>query len=282
MDTFTGCEPRVGEIRALRTFRIGSGGVLYPLFGTEAWTTATNTAVCAVQATANPEYAQHTAPDPGCGCGFYGFADDSGAAEYPQAQHVLAVIACWGSVVAGTLGVRAQHARVEALWMSPTVPQELRSAVADHYPATSMYDIKAAMLSDHPPTLLDCYEIATPRRRWVRRRALQVVLFTALAVGLPPVSWTWHHHDARLVWVAELGFFLLGAAFHLLTGGDRGLRGTALLYATVILWLIAPLAGGAGFVFLRLPILEIAILGYLHRARLNREASRFPATITAT
>lgn len=282
MDTFAGCEPRVGEIRALRTFRIGAGGVLYPLFDTQAWTTATNTSVCRAPETAIENDPQHTAPDPECGCGFYAYADDASAGDYPQTQHVLAVIACWGRVIAGTRGVRAQHARVEALWMSPIVPHEIQSAVAAHYPATAVYDIKTAMLQEHPPTLLDCYEIPTPRRRWMGRRALQAVLFTALVVGALPASWTWHHHGARLIWFAELGFFVLGCAFVRVVGKDRQLRGTALLCAAVILWLTAPLAGGVGTIFLRLPIMQIAVMGHLHRARLNREASRFPATITAT
>ncbi len=282
MDTFGGFEPQVGEIRALRTFRIGPGGILYPLFGTQPWTAATNTSACTALTSGTHNHTQHTAPDPECGCGFYAYADDASAAEYPQSQHVLAVIACWGRVIAGTRGVRAQHARIEALWMSPTVPQELKSAVAVHYPSTSVYDMKTAMLSDHPPTLLDCYEIPTPRQRWMGKRALQAALFTALTVGALPANWTWHHQDARLIWAAELGFFLLAAVFFRLTGKDRHARGSALLYAAVTLWLIAPFAGGAGILLLRLPILQIAILGKLHRARLNHEASRFPALITST
>ncbi|MDP9094257.1 MAG: hypothetical protein M3N95_15310 [Actinomycetota bacterium] len=46
MDAYSGFEPQVGEIRALRTFRIGPGGLLYPLFSDHAWTDGTNTAEC--------------------------------------------------------------------------------------------------------------------------------------------------------------------------------------------------------------------------------------------
>ncbi len=46
MEAYAGFEPRVGEIRALRTFRIGPGGVLYPLFSNTPWSDGTNTARC--------------------------------------------------------------------------------------------------------------------------------------------------------------------------------------------------------------------------------------------
>ena len=32
MDAFAGFEPQVGEIRAVRSFRVGPDGTLYPLF----------------------------------------------------------------------------------------------------------------------------------------------------------------------------------------------------------------------------------------------------------
>lgn len=210
------------------------------------------------------------------------YADDVSAGEYPQSQHVLAVIACWGRLIAGTRGIRSEHARIEALWMSPTVPDELRDDVAAHYPELSVYDTKTAMLSEHPPTLLDCYEIPTPRQRTARKRLQQFALLTALALGSLPADWIWHHHDARLIWGAELLFFVVAALFLHLTGNDRHARGSALLYTAVTLWLIAPFAGSAGILLLRLPILQIAILGRIHRARLNRDASRFPASITTT
>ncbi len=283
MEAYGGFEPQVGEIRALRTFRIGPGGLLYPLFGDRPWTPGPNTSYCRLPQPTDQALAPrtpHPAPDPDCGCGFYAYADDASAGEYPHSRHVLAVIACWGHVIAGTRGVRSQHARIEALWMSPTVPAELKAAVTAHYPDLSVYDTKTAMLSEHSPTLLDCYEIPTTRQRPVRRRMLQSAMLTALAVGSLPAGWIWHHHDARAIWGAELLFFLLAAAFLRITGKDRQARGSALLYAALTLWLIAPFAGGAGILLLRLPILQIALLGRLHRARLNREASRFPASIT--
>lgn len=153
MEAFGGFEPQVGEIRALRTFRIGPGGVLYPLFVDRAWTPGTNTSLCRLPQPTGQHLtwrAPHPAPDPDCGCGFYAYADDTSAGEYPHSRHVLAVIACWGQVIAGTRGVRSQHARIEALWISPKVPNELKAAVTAHYPDLSVYGTKTAMLNQLP------------------------------------------------------------------------------------------------------------------------------------
>jgi len=57
---------RVGEIRALRTFRLardGSGSLLPVAHATVAWTDGPNTARC--------DRSGHTPAAPGCSCGFY-------------------------------------------------------------------------------------------------------------------------------------------------------------------------------------------------------------------
>lgn len=286
MEAYGGFEPQVGEIRALRTFRIGPDGRLYALFGDQSWGSGVNTAFCRLPPPADHGLGRplpqspHPAPDPDCGCGFYAYADDGSAGEYRQSRHVLAVISCWGHLIAGTRGVRAEHARIEALWMSPTVPAELQAAVAARYPDVSRYGAKATMLAEHPPTLLDCYEIPSPGQRLLRKRVFQSQLLTALVLGLLPASWIWHHQAGQLIWGAALAWFGLGAAFFGLTAKDRHARGSALLCAAVTLWLIAPFAGSTGMFLLRLPILQIALLERVHSARLNREASRFPAPIT--
>ena len=118
MDAFAGFEPQVGEIRAVRSFRVGPDGALYPLFSDQAWVDGTNTARCRV----SPDDPDHGAPDPECTCGFYAYASARAADEYPHARHVLAVVACWGRVIAGSRGIRAEKARIEAIWMSPKVP----------------------------------------------------------------------------------------------------------------------------------------------------------------
>src|SRR5690242_10479173 len=149
MEPYAGFEPQVGEIRAVRTFRIGAGGWLYPLFGTTKWTDGPNTARCRHRP---PDPANaHDAPDPDCACGFYAYGDDVAAAEYAHARHVLAVVSCWGRVIAGTRGVRAEHARIDGLWMSPAVPAELAAAVGVNYPGSRIYADRATLLRECPP-----------------------------------------------------------------------------------------------------------------------------------
>jgi hypothetical protein len=53
------------------------------------------------------------------------------------------------------------------------------------------------------------------------------------------------------------------------------------LCLAVVLWMLAPFAGFAGVLLLRLPLLEIAALTMLQRHTLRRAATRFPADIGA-
>ncbi len=113
MDPYGGLEPQVGQIRALRTFRIGPDGALYPLFSKEPWEDGVNTARCL-----RKDRPPHPGPDPDCTCGFYAYGGEQWVGEHPQSRHVLAVVACWGRIIAGTRGLRAEHFRIEALWLS--------------------------------------------------------------------------------------------------------------------------------------------------------------------
>lgn len=54
----------VGVVRAIRTFRIGHDGGLYPVNTATTWTLGWNVATCA-------RGRAHTPPDPDCRCGFY-------------------------------------------------------------------------------------------------------------------------------------------------------------------------------------------------------------------
>ncbi len=278
MDDYGGFEPQVGEIRALRTFRIGPDGRLYPLFSRRPWNDATNTAHCRLGPIDRVEDGPHTAPDPDCTCGYYAYGTEAAAGEHPHSRDVLAVVSCWGDVIAGTRGIRAEHARIEALWLSSRVPADLAGAVAASYPSSSLYQDKSAMLAEHPPTSLDCY-LASPRSVARMTIAVRVAVLIAFVVGILPASWIWHHDDARVVWLVELSAFLVAAATLRLTRTESRSRGAALFFTALALWLIAPFAGTAGTILLRLPIIQIAVLGGLHRSRLNREARRFPARI---
>lgn len=278
MDRFSGFEPEVGEIRALRSFRIGRDARLYPLFSDHAWSEGMNTARCRATDLVRRREAEHLVVDPDCTCGFYAYADEEGAAEYPHARHVLAVVACWGRIVAGTRGLRCEHARVEALWMSPVVPAELASRVSDNYPGAITHSDKQAMLAGHPPTPVDCYETPSPRERARTRLAVRAGLLSALVLGLLPWQFVTGNHDALALWVAAVCGFLVAAVSYS-RRAEVVARKRALICTAAVLWLIAPLAGTAGFYLLRLPVLQIAVVAFQQRRTLVRASRRFPADI---
>ncbi len=277
MDAYSGFEPQVGEIRAVRTFRIGPAGMLFPLFSDQAWSEGVNTAHCRLPPP--PDGPAHTAPDPDCSCGYYAYGSDPAASEYPHAQHVLAIVSCWGRVVAGTRGIRCEHARVEAIWMGPRVPADLAADVAARYPSTAIYADRATMLAERPPTGLDCYEPTPETDPPGMNRLVKLLIASALIIGLLPAGWLWGNQDARLVWGAEVLFFLVGALGLRLTGRTPRARGVGMLFLAVTLWLVAPFAGPVGELFLRIPIIQIVLLGGLQLWQIRREAGRFPARI---
>jgi hypothetical protein len=278
MDAYSGFEPQVGEIRALRSFRIGRGGQLYPLFGDEPWSAGTNTAHCRASGLFSHSQAEHLVVSPDCTCGFYAYGDGDAAAEYPHSNNVLAVVACWGRVVAGTRGLRSQHARIEAIWMSSTVPADLAATVADQYPAVTVYDDRATMLAEHPATQLDCYESPSARDRKAMRIGLRVALVAALVLGLLPWAVLTGNHNVFAGWAVTVCGFVI-AAFNYGRRVDVAARKRALLCSATVLWLVAPMAGPAGFLFLRLPVVQLAVLARRHRSSALRAANTFPADI---
>jgi hypothetical protein len=280
MDGYSGFEPEVGEIRALRTFRIGCGGFLHPLFGKQAWTDGTNTARCTARrgAFAAPGPPHH-APEPSCSCGFYAYASQAGLSEQPHARNVLAVVACWGRVIAGTRGIRAEHSRIEAIWMSGAVPVDLAAMVAARYPSVAIYTDRTRMLTDHPPTALDCYEIDEPSASVMTVTALRVATVLALLVASMPTAWLASTHHQYLIWAAYLWLVLIGVAAFRRARTKAAAKRQALLALAFVLWIVAPIAGPAGLILLRLPLSQIAAAIYLQRKLLERAATRFPAEI---
>ncbi len=279
MDAYAGFEPQVGEIRAVRTFRVGPGGALYPLFSNTPWGDGANTARCRAVRLAAVSGPSHPAPDPDCTCGFYGYASDAAAGEYPNARHVLAVVACWGRVVAGTRGLRTEHARVEAIWMSATVPAELAAMVRERYRSVSVYTDKATMLAEHPPTELDCYEEPAQAEAAWRRFGRWLGIGGAIVLGTLPAHWLGSNRDARIVWGAVLAFFVVAAVLSRRRQADLAARRRGLVAFAVALWLLAPFAGPVGVLLLRLPLIQIAALLFVQRVLLARAASTFPAEV---
>jgi hypothetical protein len=277
-DAYAGFEPRVGEIRALRTFRIGPGGVLYPLFSDTAWSAGQQTARCRAADSADPDDA-HGAPDPDCTCGLYAYATAAVADEYAQARHVLAVVACCGRIIAGTRGIRAEYARVEALWMSSAVPLDLAADVAASNPSAVIYADREAMLDEHAPTRLDCYE-PDPLRRRAGKAWLRVAAVLAVALGVVPTGWLGGDFAARTVWAVELAAIVI--ALPVLRGRQSDVaskRRTLLLFAIAI-WVAAPFAGTAETLLLRLPLVLTGALALLERELNRLAAGRFPARVS--
>lgn len=275
MSGFSGFEPQVGEIRAVRTFRLGPGGELYPLFSERPWKPDANMATCRVS-----RDAEHVSPDPDCTCGFYAYADEQAAGEYPFARYLLAVVACWGRVIAGTRGVRVQYARVEAIWVSDRVPDYLVRLMRERHGAVAVYTDREQMLREHPATPLDVYEPVTPTGSlWPPRPLPAAVAASAVVVGLLPVHWLRALPYGWWVWGVTLAAVLLGAFVRGHRANDAVLRRRRMLCIALAFWMLAPLAGVTGFVFLRLPLLQVTALAAAQRVAMNRVARTFPARI---
>lgn len=305
MDPYGGFEPHVGQIYALRTFRVGPGGRLYPLFSTIPWVDGENTARC-LRSPAEPQDGSpagttagtsagtpgvpghegtghpsgHVAPGPDCACGFYAYGSEAAAGEYPYARHVRAVVSCWGRIIAGTRGVRAQFCRIEALWLSAAVPDEVVAQVRACYPSVAIYRAPELLLAEHPLTPLDCYELR-PASRWSRPGpVLPVAAAVAVVLGVLPTGWLGGDGGAELVWGAcGLLFLTLAACFGRRASADLGRQRRRLWCLAVGLWALAPFAGFLGLVLIRFPLMEFAGLVLLRRVRMHRAANRFPADI---
>jgi hypothetical protein len=276
MDPYAGFEPSVGEIRALRTFRIGPGGCLHSLFSDTPWQDGANVATCRRE---RENVTWHGAPDPACTCGFYAYGTARAATEYPHSRHVLAVVSCWGRVIAGTRGLRAERCRVEALWLSGAVPDALVAALRERYPSVAVYTDRDRMLAEHPLTPLDCYEAVPSRPRFPAARTLTIAALLAALLGVLPADWFGGKDAATLVWSCLAALFLVVALTRGWRKRDVAAYRQRLLSLAVVLWMLAPFAGLAGLLLLRLPLLELGAFLAVQHWQLYRAASRFPADI---
>lgn len=262
-----GVEPLVGEIVGLRTFRVDDAGRLLPLYSTLSWYDGPNTATCAPP-TGERGHPDHAVPALGCECGFYAYGSAAAARAQRQSRYVQAVVSCWGPVVAGTLGFRAQHARIDALWLHPNVPRWVRQRVASRYPSARIYADRAVMLAEHPLSTLACYDEASARRRgWTVMAAAAVTAM--LALGLVPGAALTAMPALRALWLGATVVTGLLAVWLFACVRSNGHRVAALLAVGALAWMLAPTLGLAGWV-LRLPLLRAAIVvtgGYLASLR---------------
>jgi hypothetical protein len=277
MGEFSGTELLVGEIVGLRTFRIDDCGLLLPLYSEGAWYDGANTAVCAPPTGHHPR-GPHAVPADDCECGFYAYGSAQAAAQNRHTRYVKAVVSCWGGVVAGTRGVRAEHARIDAIWISPAAPGWLRKRVAVRYPSARVYADEAAMLAEHPLTDLDCYRVPAHRRLGPFVAAALIGMLV-LALGLLPFQIL---HASVALWTT---WVLATAAAGLITmwlmfgSHGAGHLAAAFVVAGVLAWLVAPAFGLSGWL-LRVPLLRGLVVaggGFL----LGLRPHHFPVVKTA-
>lgn len=260
---FAGVEPLVGEIVGLRTFRVDESGFLLPLYSGGAWYDRVNTAECAPPTGHHPR-AAHRVPDPDCECGFYAYGSLGAARQHRQSRYVLAVVSCWGGVVAGTMGVRAEHARIDAIWLHPAAPGWLRKRLAGRYPSARVYADADTMLAEHPPTVLDCYELPRPLPL-ARRVAGTVGGAGLLGLGLLPFDLLHGSDLLWMLWLAVLSAVAVLTGWLLVGLHSAGHVAAAFVAAGVLAWLAAPALGLSGWL-LRVPVLRglaVAAGGYV-------------------
>ena len=276
MDPYGGFEPQVGEVRAVRTFRIGPDGGLYPLFSNDRWHDGPNTARCSRE-----DRAPHRSPDPDCTCGFYAYGAEQWVSDHPISRHVLAVVSCWGRVIAGTRGLRAEHSRIDALWLSATVPADLAEKVVRNHPSVAVHRDRARMLADHPPTELDCYEPAGRGRVRPAGRMWWAAAIAAALLGVLPADWLGGDRSAMVLWVVLGAAFAVSALPAARRGTDVGCSGRRLLCLATSMWLLAPILGPFGMGLVRFPLVQAASIVGLQHLCLFLEARRIPATIAS-
>lgn len=160
-------EPMVGEVTALRSFRLTDDGYLLPLTdagGHDPWPTETHSAKC-------NRKREHLSPDPDCTCGFYAYGNRSwvqGYGPYAWSHLVLAAVHCSGRLVAGEKGLRAQKMRLKACYINKAAPREVLERLRSHYPEVEFFTSRKALLAAYPETTLSTYLETSKRARFFK------------------------------------------------------------------------------------------------------------------
>jgi len=103
----------------------------------------------------------HGSPDPRCRCGIYAYHRPGVQSYYGEWDWTEGVVTCWGRLEAHRDGLRAEHARIEALAHPPeNEPGRRRAveAVADHLdvplvPHAQLTEVAAGLGGPLPPAL---------------------------------------------------------------------------------------------------------------------------------
>jgi hypothetical protein len=73
----------------------------------------------------------HASPHPACRCGIYAYHRPGTQAYFGEWEWLEGIVTVWGRIEAHATGLRAEHARVEAIGLpGPTEPSRRRSAHA--------------------------------------------------------------------------------------------------------------------------------------------------------
>ena len=248
-------QPLVGEVVGLRSFRVDEAGRPRPLHSDTVWYDGPNTAVCTPPT--GDRRLPHTVPDDGCECGFYAFGTREAAGRTRQMRYVQAVVSCWGGVVAGTRGVRAQYARIDALCLPPT-PRR-RSAVASR---------SATPRRDCSPTPRPWWPSIRSARRPATAGGAAVPLAVGCArsgrgrgigdgpgFGVLPYSLLRSVQPLFELWLGVTVLAVVASGWPLVGSRGVGHRAAAYVVAGVAAWLVAPVFGLWGWL-LRLPLLR--------------------------
>jgi hypothetical protein len=199
----------VGAIRAIRTFRIGHDGGLYPVNTATVWTPGWNVATCA-------RGRAHTPPDPDCRCGFYVYFHPEYTLDQPPARQVLAIVEVRGVMEIGTRGARVPEARIIGLWLGPKVSDALAASVAARYGDVRLFRDRTELL--RRLTLTPIEGTRSPglsaSSLAMLRRGLWAYAVVATGVGLVPADHITRSRAGALVLLTTLAI-----AFVLFTGG---------------------------------------------------------------
>lgn len=208
----TDTEPIVGEIYATRTFGVTREGSLTGLHHQDfVWADGENTAVCHASGPARKEAGAHRTPELKCRCGFYGYTMTS---QTTPENQVLGVIACSGKTVAGDLGLRAEKARIVALFFGDAVPWKAKREVEKNYPSAEIFEdrdqlVEAYGLVVEPVPNAGTFEgFKKPTRKWDQRKLASLKRAQQKRASRGPIQ------DLRII----AGFFKIAIVLALSVG----------------------------------------------------------------
>ena len=183
-------------------------------------------------------------------------------------RYVQAVVSCWGSVVAGTQGI-ARAARPHRRDLARRRGAASTACGSRSTASARIYADKAAMLAEHPLSVLPCYESPPQHRAALRGPVIHCSVRRCSGSNCCPLV------PRRRIFLRCVTSGLtatVASAAPRVVAARRVARRRHLAAAVVVrprlaAWLVAPMFGWAGWL-LRLPLLRallIAAGGYLLR-----------------